>query len=114
MREQLLEQRVREKTGELLATQEELARSLALIKREMAAAGKFQKDLITKRYPAVRNIIREENLHQLQNAIVTSRNVGMQTMEDALASLYDQGLITLDQALLNANQPDELRSLLDR
>ena len=61
---------------------------------------------------AVRNIIRESNLHQLQNAIVTSRGVGMQTMEEALAGLYRQGLITLDQALSNANHPDDLKNML--
>ncbi len=61
---------------------------------------------------AVRNLIRESNLHQLQNAIITSRSMGMQTMEDALAHLYRQGLISLDQALSNANQPGELERML--
>jgi len=61
---------------------------------------------------AVRNLIRESNLHQLQNAIVTGRAAGMNTMEDALARLYRDGLISLDQAVSNANQPDELRRML--
>jgi len=33
-------------------------------------------------------------------------------MEDALARLYRDGLISLDQAVSNANQPDELRRML--
>jgi len=61
---------------------------------------------------AVRNLIRETNLHQLQNAIVTGRGLGMQTMEDAPARLYREGVISYDQALSNANQPDELRRML--
>ena len=61
---------------------------------------------------AVRNLIRETNLHQLMNVIVTSRATGMQTMEDALAHLYRQGLITLDQALTNANYPEDLERML--
>ena len=63
---------------------------------------------------AVRNLIREKNLHQLQNAITTSRGIGMQTMEDALARLYREGLITRHQALINANQPDALDAMLSK
>jgi len=61
---------------------------------------------------AVRNMIRERNIHQLHNAIVMSRSVGMQTMEDALASLYRKGMITLDEALLNSNNPEELERIV--
>lgn len=61
---------------------------------------------------AVRNLIRESNVHQLQNAIVTSRSMGMQTMEDALARLYRRGVISLEQALSNATYPDDLESML--
>jgi len=61
---------------------------------------------------AVRNMIRERHLHQLQNAIITSRGIGMQTMEDSLLDLYQKGVITLNDALLNANQPDEIKRKL--
>jgi len=43
--------------------------------------------------PAVRNLIREGKVAQLYSAIQTGRAVGMQTMEQSLAALVQQGLI---------------------
>lgn len=63
---------------------------------------------------AVRNMIREQKIHQLQNIITTSRPAGMQTMEDSLAELYQKGLITLDQALAASNNTERLERLLGR
>ena len=56
VREQVLEQRVMEKTRELRRAQAQLAESLEVIQREMESASKFQKDLINKRYPSVKNM----------------------------------------------------------
>ena len=61
---------------------------------------------------AVRNMIREKNLHLIQNTIATSRNLGMQTMEESLASLYRRGLITYNDALIYANSPADLQRML--
>ena len=61
---------------------------------------------------AVRNIIREQKVHQLHNVIMSGRSAGMHSMEDSIAGLYDRGMITLDMALANCNHPDHLRSLL--
>ena len=61
---------------------------------------------------AVRNMIREAKVHQIQNVIATSRGAGMHSMEESLADLYRRGLITLDQALANANVRDRLDPLL--
>ena len=61
---------------------------------------------------AVRNIIRENNLHQLRNAILTSRKEGAHTIEDSLSKLYQRGVITIDQAKQNANVPSELDRVL--
>jgi len=56
MREQVLEQRVREKTRELRKAQGQLVESLAVIQREMKSASKFQKYLINRRFPSVKNM----------------------------------------------------------
>ena len=56
VREQLLEQRVRERTGQLISTREELARNLSLLQRDMDAASKFQRDLINRKHPSVKGV----------------------------------------------------------
>ncbi len=38
--------------------------------------------------PAVRNLIREGKTHQMRSILQTSRDVGMQTLDDALKALY--------------------------
>ena len=62
--------------------------------------------------PAIRNLIREAKAHQMASVIQTSANVGMQTMDQHLADLYRRGLVTFDQALAVAMNPDEFRNLL--
>jgi twitching motility protein PilT len=47
---------------------------------------------------AVRNIIREGNIHQLVGIIQTSSDVGMQTMDASLQTLIDTGSIRLQDA----------------
>jgi twitching motility protein PilT len=63
---------------------------------------------------AVRAIIRENRLHQLPNAITSGRKEGMHSMEESLAELYRKGLITLDRALANANDPAVLRTMVGK
>ncbi len=48
--------------------------------------------------PAISNLIREGKEHQLYSIIQTSSNIGMQTMDMALAKLVMQGKITNEQA----------------
>ena len=38
--------------------------------------------------PAIRNVIRDGKTHQMQNIILTNRNLGMQTMDTSLLELY--------------------------
>ena len=59
--------------------------------------------------PAVGNMIREGNEHQLYTAMQTGRSFGMQTMDSALAELYRQGLITRKDALTRAVNRGELK-----
>ena len=60
---------------------------------------------------AVRSIIREGKTHQLDTAIQTGVNEGMQTMDRTLAKLVHQGTITYDHALEYAVDPVEFKRL---
>jgi twitching motility protein PilT len=57
----------------------------------------------------VRNLIREEKLHQLYTQIEASGQLGMQTMDRAIAELYRRGLINRETALYAAKKPEELK-----
>jgi len=62
--------------------------------------------------PAVRNLIRESKAHQITSVIQTSASVGMQTMDMALRDLYQRGLISYDDAVSRAMNPEELKKML--
>jgi twitching motility protein PilT len=62
--------------------------------------------------PAIRNLIREGKTHQIYSAIQTGSQVGMQTMDAALANLVRRGVITQAFAEERSSQPDELRRLV--
>lgn len=64
---------------------------------------------------AVANLIRENKLNQLKSIMYTSRTGGMQIMEESLLHLFAQGMITLEQALQAANNPEYIkRELINR
>ena len=52
--------------------------------------------------PAVRNLVREGKVAQLYSTIQTGRGVGMQTMDQSLAALVQQGLIDAQEAQAKA------------
>ncbi len=56
--------------------------------------------------PAIRNLIREGKTHQMQSVIETGGNIGMQTMDAALADLYRSGKCEYDECLLRAIDKD--------
>jgi twitching motility protein PilT len=58
--------------------------------------------------PAVRNLIREEKVHQIYSTMQAGQKFGMQTMNQALASLYLRGLIARQEAISRSLYPDEL------
>jgi len=62
--------------------------------------------------PAVRNLIREGKTHQIPSSMQTGSNVGMQTMDAALAQLVRAGKITQRLAEQRAQVPEELKRLL--
>jgi twitching motility protein PilT len=57
---------------------------------------------------AVRNLIRENQLHQLENTIQTGRREGMTLMDNCLYDLYCKCLITYDTALSRARHPEQI------
>ena len=57
---------------------------------------------------AVRNLIRENQLHQLENTIQTGRKDGMTLMDNCLYDLYCKCLISYDTALSRARYPESI------
>jgi twitching motility protein PilT len=65
--------------------------------------------------PAIRNLIRDDKIHQIYGAMQAGQEkVGMQTMNQSLASLYQKRLITLDAALGASSNRDELQDMIQR
>jgi len=62
--------------------------------------------------PAIRNLIREEKIHQVYSAIATGQKFGMQTMNQSLADLTKRHLITKEDALNRSTLVEELLQLL--
>ena len=63
--------------------------------------------------PAIANLIREGKTAQLYSQIQTGGQMGMQTLERALANLVQQGVVSRIEAMANAGKPEELGRLLD-
>ena len=64
---------------------------------------------------AVANIIRENKLNQLRSVMYTNRLSGMQLMEESLMILLEKGMISIDQAIETANNPEYIkRELINR
>ena len=64
---------------------------------------------------AIRNLIREDKIHQVYGMMQTGQSVnGMQTFNQSLARLYFKRQITLKAALNRSSMPDELQDLINR
>src|SRR5216110_3300096 len=64
---------------------------------------------------AIRNLIREDKVHQIYSMMQTGQEkFGMQTFNQALATLYHKRQITLESAMQRSSNPDELRELIER
>jgi twitching motility protein PilT len=57
---------------------------------------------------AVRNLIREEKIHQIYSAMQTGTESGMQTMNQALFDLYQKGLVSHEEIFSRTMDPKEL------
>lgn len=64
---------------------------------------------------AIRNLIREDKVHQIYSSMQTGQEkYGMQTFNQAIATLYHQRAISLETAMQRTSNQDELRDLIDR
>ena len=61
---------------------------------------------------AIRNLIREGKTHQMPSIIETSGEMGMQTMDSALADLVHRGEVTHEEAITRCLDPDNFQRLL--
>jgi twitching motility protein PilT len=65
--------------------------------------------------PAIRNLIREDKVHQIYSAMQTGQEkVGMQTANQCLVSLHMAGKITVETAMLASSNRDELQDMINR
>ena len=65
--------------------------------------------------PAIRNLIREDKVHQIYSMMQTGQDkYGMQTFNQALATLYHKRQISLDIAMQRSSNADELKELIER
>ncbi|AYA68902.1 PilT/PilU family type 4a pilus ATPase [Acinetobacter sp. WCHA55] len=59
--------------------------------------------------PLMSDLILKGNFHELKEVMSKSRELGMQTFDQALFDLYNQGAISYEEALRNADSVNELR-----
>ena len=62
--------------------------------------------------PAIRNMIRDNKVHQIDGVISSSAHEGMRAMDQSLLELYKQGRITRETALKYASNGDMLKRKL--
>lgn len=62
---------------------------------------------------AIRNLIREGKIHQIDTSIQTGAKQQMQTMDNSLIDLYVRGLIRKDIALTQAVDQEEMKKFIN-
>lgn len=62
--------------------------------------------------PLASDMIRKAEVHGLKELMKKSTELGMQTFDQALFTLYDAGEITYEDALLHADSPNDLRLMI--
>ena len=65
--------------------------------------------------PAIRNLIREDKVHQIYSSMQTGQDkYGMQTQNQSLATLFQKKLITLESAMEKSSNKEELQEMMNR
>jgi twitching motility protein PilT len=86
-----------------------------LVKKKAPKPGEFGRSMVQEIMvitPAIANLIREGKASQIYSAIQTGGRLGMQTMEQALASLVVNGIVGLEEGLSKSSRPEELQRLV--
>lgn len=60
----------------------------------------------------VGDYIRKGEIHEIKPVMTRSRDIGMQTFDQALFDLYESGQITYDNAIKHADSPNDLRLMI--
>jgi len=64
---------------------------------------------------AIRNLVREDKVHQIYSAMQTGQEkYGMQTMNQSLAELAAAGTVRIEEALWRSSNQSELRAMFER
>jgi twitching motility protein PilT len=65
--------------------------------------------------PAIRNLIREDKIHQIYSMMQTGQSkFGMQTMNQSLFDLYSRGYLSFEDAVGRSPVPDELIATIQK
>lgn len=65
--------------------------------------------------PAIRNLIREDKIHQVYSMMQTGQSkFGMQTMNQSLYDLHSKGLISYEEAVGRSFLPEELIAMIQK
>ena len=62
--------------------------------------------------PSMQAVIRENNIHQIDNYLLSGSKDGMIRMDDSILALYNDNLITKENALSYCHHPNELSKKL--
>src|SRR5262249_19246569 len=64
--------------------------------------------------PAIRNLIREDKVHQIYSSMqVGQEKYAMQTLNQSLYSLYQNRLISQEEAMGRSVEPEEMRMMME-
>jgi twitching motility protein PilU len=82
--------------------------SQRLVPRE-AGAGRIAAMEIMLNSPLIQDLIFKGKVQEIKDVMSRSNRVGMKTFDQALYDLYEQGFISYEDALRNADSKNELR-----
>src|SRR5215468_5853740 len=78
-----------------------------------SGAGRVMASEVMVPNPAIRNLIREDKIHQIYSQMqIGQGKFGMQTLNQSLATLYLQRQITLEDCLGRSSDADELKTMI--
>ena len=64
--------------------------------------------------PAIRNLIREKAVEQIPTSIQTGMQFGMHTMDMSLKTLYQEGIISYEDAIAQVKNVQEFEQLINK
>ncbi|HKJ88854.1 MAG TPA: ATPase, T2SS/T4P/T4SS family, partial [Gammaproteobacteria bacterium] len=82
--------------------------SQALLKKN--GGGRVAAHEIMLGTPAIKNLIRENKISQMVSSIQTGQQMGMKTLDQDLQTLIQQRVITVEEAITKANNPDAMKA----